>query len=191
MHLPGPARRDRVARPARPTRCCGRRSPTTTRCIFFEHKGALRRARARSSAARVAELGKAAVVRPGRDVTIVATLLMVERALAAADDARRRRHRGRGHRPALAPAARPARRSAPRSSKTGRLVVAEEQVHAGGWGATLISELTIGGVAWASRAAARQPARRLPDPVHAAPRGPDRAVGRRRSSAPLGRRVGR
>ena len=34
--------------------------------------------------------------------------------------------------------------------RTGRLVVAEEQVHASGWGATLISELTIGGQAWAS-----------------------------------------
>ena len=30
--------------------------------------------------------------------------------------------------------------------KTGRLVIAEEQVHAGGWGATLISRLTIDGV---------------------------------------------
>ena len=34
--------------------------------------------------------------------------------------------------------------------KTGRIVVAEEQVHAAGWGATIISELTIGGIAWAS-----------------------------------------
>ena len=34
--------------------------------------------------------------------------------------------------------------------KTGRIVIAEEQVHAAGWGATLISELTIGGTAWAS-----------------------------------------
>jgi pyruvate dehydrogenase E1 component beta subunit len=34
--------------------------------------------------------------------------------------------------------------------KTGRIVVVEEQVHAAGWGATIISELTIGGIAWAS-----------------------------------------
>ena len=34
--------------------------------------------------------------------------------------------------------------------KTGRLVIAEEQVHAAGWGATIVSELTIGGVRWAS-----------------------------------------
>jgi pyruvate/2-oxoglutarate/acetoin dehydrogenase E1 component len=33
---------------------------------------------------------------------------------------------------------------------TGRLVIAEEQVHAGGWGATVISELAMGGVAWRS-----------------------------------------
>ena len=30
--------------------------------------------------------------------------------------------------------------------KTGRLLVVEEQVHAGGWGATVISQLTMGGV---------------------------------------------
>jgi pyruvate dehydrogenase E1 component beta subunit len=31
-------------------------------------------------------------------------------------------------------------------SKTGRLLVVEEQVHPGGWGATVISELTMRGV---------------------------------------------
>ena len=36
------------------------------------------------------------------------------------------------------------------SSETGRLVVAEEQVHAASWGATIISELTIGGMQWAA-----------------------------------------
>jgi pyruvate dehydrogenase E1 component beta subunit len=34
--------------------------------------------------------------------------------------------------------------------RTGRLVVVEEQVHAAGWGATIVSELTIGGIRWAS-----------------------------------------
>ena len=43
--------------------------------------------------------------------------------------------------------------------KTGRLVIAEEQVHAGGWGATLISRLTIDGV----RLAAPPSAVSLPD----------------------------
>jgi pyruvate/2-oxoglutarate/acetoin dehydrogenase E1 component len=36
------------------------------------------------------------------------------------------------------------------AEKTGRLVIAEEQVHAAGWGATVVSELTIGGLAWKS-----------------------------------------
>ena len=39
------------------------------------------------------------------------------------------------------------RPSAPRSGKTGRLVIAEEQWHEGGWGATLISELAMAGMA--------------------------------------------
>jgi pyruvate dehydrogenase E1 component beta subunit len=34
--------------------------------------------------------------------------------------------------------------------RTGRLVVAEEQVHHGGWGASLISELAMAGVTWRS-----------------------------------------
>jgi pyruvate/2-oxoglutarate/acetoin dehydrogenase E1 component len=34
--------------------------------------------------------------------------------------------------------------------KTGRLLVVEEQVHAAGWGATIVSELTIGGARWVS-----------------------------------------
>ena len=34
----------------------------------------------------IAEIGKGAIVRAGADVTIVATLLMVDRALAAADE---------------------------------------------------------------------------------------------------------
>lgn len=32
--------------------------------------------------------------------------------------------------------------------RSGRLLVVEEQVHQGGWGASLISELTMGGVEW-------------------------------------------
>lgn len=90
------------------------------------------------------EIGRAAILRAGRDVTIVATLLMVERALAAAEvlstegidleviDLRW-----------LRPLDIPTVRSS--VERTGRLVVAEEQVHAGGWGATVISELVTGG----------------------------------------------
>ena len=34
--------------------------------------------------------------------------------------------------------------------RTGRLVVAEEQYHLGGWASSLISHLTMAGVAWAA-----------------------------------------
>ena len=98
-------------------------------------------------------------MREGADVTIVATLLMVERALAAAE--------------ALAAEGidaevidlrwiRPLDLATVKASveKTGRLVIAEEQVHAGGWGATVISELAKAGVAFAGAAASGQPARR-------------------------------
>jgi pyruvate dehydrogenase E1 component beta subunit len=34
--------------------------------------------------------------------------------------------------------------------KTRRLVIAEEQVHAGGWGAAVVSQLTMDGVDWAT-----------------------------------------
>jgi acetoin:2,6-dichlorophenolindophenol oxidoreductase subunit beta len=97
----------------------------------------------------VAEIGKAAVLREGSDVTIVGTLLMVERALKAAEqlDAD-----GISAEVIDLRWVRPLDLETIRASvaKTGRLVIAEEQVHAGGWGATIISELTMGGQAWAS-----------------------------------------
>jgi pyruvate dehydrogenase E1 component beta subunit len=116
--------------------------------IVHEHKGLYGR-KGPVRRGEIAEIGKAEIVRPGRDVTIVATMLMVERALAAADalaadgidveviDLR-------WLRPLDVPAVRGS------VERTGRLVVAEEQVHAAGWGATIISELTIGGLDWAS-----------------------------------------
>jgi pyruvate/2-oxoglutarate/acetoin dehydrogenase E1 component len=89
------------------------------------------------------------VLRAGTDVTIVATLLMVERSLAAAAVLE-----GEGIsaevidlrwiRPLDLPTVTAS------LAKTGRLVIAEEQVHAGGWGATIISELTMAGQAWRS-----------------------------------------
>jgi pyruvate/2-oxoglutarate/acetoin dehydrogenase E1 component len=116
--------------------------------ICYEHKGLYARM-GPVIRGEIAEIGKAAVLRAGSDVTIVATLLMVERALRAADE--------------LAPAGieaevidlrwlRPLDLPTVRASaeRTGRLLVVEEQVHAAGWGATIISELTIGGIAWAS-----------------------------------------
>ena len=116
--------------------------------LFYEHKGLYgRKGPVRRD--EIAELGKAAIVRPGGDVSIVATLLMVERALAAADQLAAEGIEAevidlRWLRPLDLPAVRTS------VDKTGRLVVVEEQVHAAGWGATVVSELTIGGVRWAS-----------------------------------------
>lgn len=114
--------------------------------LFHEHKGLYaRKGLVRRGA--VADVGKAAVLREGSDITIVATLLMVERALAAAEE--------------LAKAGieaevidlrwtRPLDLETVSKSvgKTGRLLIVEEQVHAAGWGATLISELSIAGTTW-------------------------------------------
>lgn len=114
--------------------------------LFHEHKGLYaRKGLVRRGA--IADVGKAAVLREGTDITIVATLLMVERALAAAEE--------------LAVAGieaevidlrwtRPLDLETVSASvaKTGRLLIVEEQVHAAGWGATLISELSIAGTTW-------------------------------------------
>ena len=55
--------------------------------LFFEHKGLYgRKGPVSRGDAHIAEIGKAAVLREGADVTIVATLLMVDRALRAADE---------------------------------------------------------------------------------------------------------
>ena len=116
--------------------------------LFYEHKGLYGR-KGPVERGQVAEIGKAAVVRQGSDVTIVATLLMVERALAAADQLAADGIEAevidlRWLRPLDLPTVRTS------VDKTGRLVVAEEQVHAAGWGATVVSQLTIDGVRWAS-----------------------------------------
>ena len=116
--------------------------------LFYEHKvlygrkGPVRRGE-------IAEVGKSEVVRTGSDVTIVATLQMVEKSLAAAEqlaadgiDAEVIDLRW------LRPLDLPAVRSS--VDKTGRLVIAEEQIHLGGWGSGVVSQLTIDGVRWAS-----------------------------------------
>jgi pyruvate dehydrogenase E1 component beta subunit len=114
--------------------------------LFFEHKGLYtRKGLVERGDDAIAEIGKAAVVREGSDVTIVATLLMLDRALQAADALAEEGVEAevidlRWLRPLDLPAV---RRSV---EKTGRLVVVEEQVHAAGWGATLISRLTLEGV---------------------------------------------
>jgi pyruvate/2-oxoglutarate/acetoin dehydrogenase E1 component len=111
--------------------------------LFHEHKGLYaRKGTVRRGA--VAEVGKAEVMRSGTDVTIVTSLMMVERSLQAAE--------------ALAAEGidvevidlrwiRPLDIDTIRASveKTHRLLVVEEQVHAGGWGATVISQLAMEG----------------------------------------------
>jgi pyruvate dehydrogenase E1 component beta subunit len=116
--------------------------------LFHEHKALYgRKGEVRRGA--IADLGRAEVLRPGADVTIVATLMMVERSLEAAATLA-----GEGIDAEVIDLRwiRPLDLAAVGASvgKTGRLVIAEEQVHAGGWGATIISELTMGGVGWRS-----------------------------------------
>jgi pyruvate dehydrogenase E1 component beta subunit len=97
----------------------------------------------------VAEIGKASVERSGADVTIVASLLMVERSLKAAE--------------LLAAEGvdvevidlrwvRPLDMETISASvaKTGRLVIAEEQWHEAGWGSTIISLLAQAGATMAA-----------------------------------------
>ncbi|MCY7418547.1 MAG: alpha-ketoacid dehydrogenase subunit beta [Chloroflexi bacterium] len=114
--------------------------------LFHEHK-ALYARKGLVKRGAIAQVGQAAVLREGSDVTIVGTLMMVERALAAAD--------------ALAADGisaevidlrwiRPLDHATIEASvrKTGRLVIAEEQWHEGGWGATLISKLAQTRIPW-------------------------------------------
>jgi pyruvate dehydrogenase E1 component beta subunit len=113
--------------------------------LFFEHKGLYgRKGPVVRGDAAIAEIGKAAVVRPGRDVTIVSTLLMLDRSLQAAETLAAEGIDAevidlRWLRPLDLPTVTKS------LQKTGRLVVAEEQVHAGGWGATVISRLALSG----------------------------------------------
>jgi pyruvate dehydrogenase E1 component beta subunit len=97
----------------------------------------------------IADVGRAVIERPGRDVTVVSTLLMTDRSLAAAEqlDAE-----GIDAEVIDLRWLRPLDFETVRASvqRTGRLVIAEEQVHAAGWGATLISRLTMEGVALAT-----------------------------------------
>jgi pyruvate dehydrogenase E1 component beta subunit len=109
---------------------------------LYGRKGPVRRGQ-------IAEVGRAEVLRAGEHVTIVATLLLVERALAAANTLAAEGIEAevidlRWIRPLDLDTV------AGSVARTGRLVIAEEQVHAGGWGATIISELTMAGTHWAA-----------------------------------------
>ena len=125
--------------------------------LFFEHKGLYgRKGPVQLGESGILSVGEAGVLRPGTDVTVVSTLLMADRSLTAAD--------------ALAEEGISAEIVELRwlrpidydtivesVAKTGRLLVVEEQVHAGGWGATVISELIRRGVPMAQPAALSLP----------------------------------
>jgi pyruvate dehydrogenase E1 component beta subunit len=116
--------------------------------LFFEHKGLYGR---KGPVVRgddgISALGDAAVLREGSDVTIVATLLMLDRALVAAEQLA-----GEGIDAEVVELRwlRPFDVDSVQASlaKTKRLLIAEEQVHVAGWGASLISELTLRGWRW-------------------------------------------
>jgi len=114
--------------------------------LFFEHKGLYgRKGSVQLGEGGILPIGKAGVLREGSDVTVLATLLMADRTLSAADSLAD---------DGVAAEVVELRWLRPLDydtivesvSKTGRLLVVEEQVHAGGWGATVISELTRRGV---------------------------------------------
>jgi pyruvate/2-oxoglutarate/acetoin dehydrogenase E1 component len=116
--------------------------------LFFEHKGLYgRKGMVTRGDGAIAEIGKGEVVRAGADVTIVATLLMVDRVTQAATMLAEEGIDAEVVDPRWL---RPFDLDLVRESvaRTGRLVVVEEQVHAGGWGATLISRLAQEGVAY-------------------------------------------
>jgi pyruvate dehydrogenase E1 component beta subunit len=114
--------------------------------LFFEHKGLYgRKGLVDRADGAVARIGKAETVRDGADLTIVATLLMLDRALQAAEQLAAEGIEAdvidlRWLRPLDLPAVRKS------VERTGRLLVVEEQVHDAGWGASLISRLTLEGV---------------------------------------------
>jgi acetoin:2,6-dichlorophenolindophenol oxidoreductase subunit beta len=128
--------------------------------LFFEHKGLYgRKGPVQLGESGILPVGKAGVLRRGTDVTVVSTLLMADRSVLAADAVAD---------DGISAEVIELRWLRPLDydtivesvSRTGRLLVVEEQVHAGGWGATVISELTRRGVA-----VAKPSALSLPDDV--------------------------
>lgn len=107
--------------------------------LVHEHKGMYGR-KGRIVRGRIGRIGAAEVLRTGSDLTIVASLLMVDRAQAAADVLARS---GLSAEVVDLRWVRPLDIDTIAASvaRTGRLLVVEEQVHAGGWGASVISEL--------------------------------------------------
>lgn len=116
--------------------------------LFFEHKAMYgRKGPVVRSEAGIAPVGKAHIDRVGTDVTILSTLLMTERALRAADELA---CEGIASEVIDLRWLRPLDLETIRASieKTGRLVIVHEEVAAGSWAATVISDLTLSGYQW-------------------------------------------
>ncbi|MGW6907228.1 alpha-ketoacid dehydrogenase subunit beta [Streptomyces sp. NPDC054940] len=114
--------------------------------VFFEHKGLLASKGAPPPADHVVELGRAAVVREGADVTLVALASMVPVALKAAELLS-----GEGIEAEVVDlrCLVPLDVAAVLASlaRTSRLVTVEENPYQGGWGATLVSVVADEGFA--------------------------------------------
>lgn len=116
--------------------------------VFLEHKALYnRRGLVQANPAGFRPLDKAEVRRIGSDVTIVGSLLMADRSMEAAADLN---SAGIDAEVIEACAMAPFDLDTVENSiqKTKRLLVVEENVRNGGWGATLVSGLTESGVRW-------------------------------------------
>ena len=106
--------------------------------VFFEHKGLFASKGPRPPEDHVVELGKAAVVREGTDITLVALASTVHTALAAAD---RLAESGVSAEVVDLRSLIPMDVSTVLASvgKTSRMITVEENPHQAGWGATVVS----------------------------------------------------
>ncbi len=113
--------------------------------LFIEHKGMYSLKGPVDRSVDLPQVGKAEIVRAGHDVTIVSTLLMVQRSLQAAENLASEH---------IQAEVIDLRWITPLDieticqsiARTKRLLIVEEQVHAGGWGATIISMLAQQGL---------------------------------------------
>ena len=114
--------------------------------IFFEHKALYgKKGDVRREAEGIVPVGRAAVLREGTDITVVSTLMMTDRSLQAAD---RLAANGISVEVIELRWLRPLDYETILASvgRTGRLMIVEEQVHVGGWGASVISRIAAEGV---------------------------------------------
>lgn len=114
--------------------------------LFFEHKGLYgRKGPVQLDAGGILPIGKAGMLRSGSDVTVLSTMMMADRSLTTAE---RLSEEGLSVEVIELRWLRPLDYDTiiDSVSKTGHLLVVEEQVRAAGWGATVIAELAIRGV---------------------------------------------